>query len=60
MFSNADLVANYEGWRFYQSLFEDNVVEGKAAILMLDGDIYVQQRPFSFADHINDDRHKTV
>ena len=54
VFSNADLVANYEGWRFYQSLFEDNVVEGKTAILMLDGDSYAQQRPFSFADHIND------
>ena len=25
VFSNADLVANYEGWRFYQSLFKDNV-----------------------------------
>jgi hypothetical protein len=53
VFSNADLVANYEGWRFYQSLFEDNVSEGKTAILVLGGDSYVQQRPFTFADHIN-------
>ncbi len=53
VFSNADLVANYEGWRFYQSLFDDNVSEGKTAILTLDGDVYVQQRPFTFADHVN-------
>ena len=54
LFSNADIVANYEGWRFYQSLFKDDVVRGKAAIMKLDRGIYVQQRPFSFADHIND------
>ncbi|MDA0271971.1 MAG: hypothetical protein O3C68_01800 [Proteobacteria bacterium] len=54
VFSNADLVANYEGWRFYQSLFEDNVSEGKTAILTLEGNGYGQQRPFTFADHIND------
>jgi hypothetical protein len=54
LFSNADIVANYEGWRFYQSLFKDDVVKGKAAIMKLDRGIYVQQRPFSFADHIND------
>ena len=45
LFSNADLVANYEGWRFYQSLFEDNVTDTKKAILLLDGDDYIQQRP---------------
>ena len=54
LFSNADIIANYEGWRFYQSLFKDEVVRGKAAIMKLDRGIYVQQRPFSFADHIND------
>ena len=54
LFSNADIVANYEGWRFYQSLFKDGVVTGKTAIMKLDRGIYVQQRPFSFADHIND------
>lgn len=54
LFSNADIVANYEGWRFYQSLFKDDVVTGKTAIMKLDRGIYVQQRPFSFADHIND------
>lgn len=54
LFSNADIVANYEGWRFYQSLFKDNVVKSKKSILMLNKGIYVQQRPFSFADHIND------
>ena len=54
VFSNADIVANYEGWRFYQSLFKDNVVKRKASILVRDRGVYAQQRPFSFADHIND------
>ena len=32
-YSNADLVANYEGYRFYRSLFEDDIIPGKPAIL---------------------------
>ena len=52
-FSNADLVANYEGYRFYRSLFEDDVVAGKPAILHWDGDGWVVQREFDWADHVN-------
>lgn len=54
VFSNADLVANYEGYRFYQSLFEDDVIPGKPAILVLKDGHYQVQRKFTFADHIND------
>lgn len=53
-YSNADLVANFEGYRFYRSLFEDNVVEGKTAILEWKQDHWVMQRPFDWADHVND------
>ena len=54
--SNADLIANYEGYRFYRSLFEDDVVPGKPAIFRWqeggDGGP-VRQRPFTWADHVN-------
>ena len=53
-YSNADLVANYEGFRFYRSLFEDNIVPGKPAILTWEGDHWIMQRPFDWADHVND------
>ncbi len=53
IYSNADLVANYEGYRFYQSLFRDDVIEGKPAILTMQSGRYVQQRDFTWADHIN-------
>ena len=53
-YSNADLVANYEGYVFYRSLFEDDVVPGKLAILRWEGEGWVMQRPFDFADHVND------
>lgn len=53
VYSNADLVANYEGHRFFRSLFEDDVVPGKPAILEWRGDHWVMQRPFSWADHVN-------
>ncbi|MGA9575792.1 MAG: hypothetical protein WBS20_17760 [Lysobacterales bacterium] len=53
-YSNADLVANYEGYRFYRSLFEDDVIPGKPAILEWDNDHWIMQRPFDFADHVND------
>ena len=53
-YSNADLVANYEGFRFYRSLFEDNVVPGKPAILAWEEDHWIMQRPFDWADHVND------
>ncbi len=53
-YSNADLVANYEGYRFYRSLFEDNVVAGKPAIITWDHDHWIMQRPFDWSDHVND------
>ena len=53
-FSNGDLVSNYEGFLFYRSLLEDDVIPGKKAILgVRDGKLLVQ-RPFTWADHIND------
>lgn len=53
-FSNADLVANYEGYRFYRSLFEDDIVAGKPAILRWTVDGWIVQREFDWADHVNE------
>lgn len=53
-YSNADLVANYEGHRFYRSLFEDDVIPGKAAILRWENGTWVVQRDFDWADHVNE------
>ena len=53
-YSNADLVANYEGHRFYRSLFEDDIVPGKPAILRWDDGRWVVQRDFDWADHVNE------
>ena len=52
-YSNADLVANYEGYRFYRSLFEDDIVPGKPAILAWKNERWTVQRPFTWADHVN-------
>lgn len=54
VYSNADLVANYEGYLFYRSLFENNVVPGKQAIVRFEGERAEVARPFSWADHVND------
>ena len=54
VYSNADLVANYEGFLFYLSLFKDDVIPGKPAILDWQEDRWVVQRPFTFADHVNE------
>ena len=53
-YSNADLVANYEGHRFYRSLFEDDIVPGKPAILRWQNGAWVVQREFDWADHVNE------
>ena len=53
-YSNADLVANYEGYLFYRSLFEDNIIAGKPSILQWKGDHWIMQRPFDWSDHVND------
>ena len=52
-FSNADLVANFEGYRFYRSLFEDDFIPGKPAILRWGDDRWIVQRSFDWADHVN-------
>ncbi len=54
IYSNADLVANYEGYLFYRSLFEDGIVRGKPAIVHFTGDRAVLRRAFSWGDHVND------
>lgn len=54
VFSNADLVANYEGLLFYRSLFEDGAIPGKKAIIRFENGRAWQERPFTWADHVND------
>ena len=54
VYSNADLVANYEGYLFYRSLFEDGVVPGKPAIVHFADARAEMARPFSWSDHVND------
>ena len=54
IYSNADLVANYEGHRFFRSLFEDDIIPGKPAILRWENDSWVVQRDFDWADHVNE------
>lgn len=53
-YSNADLVANYEGHRFFRSLFEDDIVPGKPAILRWEDNSWIVQRQFDWADHVNE------
>ena len=53
-YSNADLVANYEGYRFYRSLFDDSIIPGKRAILSWEDGGWVIQRDFDWADHVNE------
>lgn len=53
VYSNGDLVSNYEGYRFHRDLFEDNPENGKPAILAWDGARWVQQRDFDWRDYIN-------
>ncbi len=54
VYSNADLVANWEGYLFYRSLFEDGIIPGKSRIVRFrDGRAEVV-RPFTWADHVND------
>jgi hypothetical protein len=54
VYSNADLVANYEGLLFYRSLFEPDIVPGKPPIIVWEGDKPVFNRPFTWKDHVND------
>jgi hypothetical protein len=54
IYSNADLVANYEGHRFFRSLFEDGIIPAKSAILRWEDNGWVVQREFDWADHVNE------
>jgi len=54
IYSNADLVANYEGHRFFRSLFEDGITPGKPSILRWENDGWVVRRDFDWADHVNE------
>ena len=54
VYSNADLVANYEGFLFYRSLFENDIVPGKKAILAWQDNEWVTQRSFTWADYVNE------
>ncbi len=55
VYSNADLVANYEGYLFFRSLFEDGVVAGKPRIVRFtEGGRATIARTFDWGDHVND------
>ena len=51
--SNADLVANYEGYLFYRGLLHDGVVQGKPALFRWRDGRPQRQRRFTWADHVN-------
>ena len=53
VYSNADLVANYEGFLFYRGLFNQGIVEGKDAIFRCENGSLLKQREFTWADHVN-------
>ena len=52
-YSNADLVANFEGFLFYRSFFEDEVIPGKQALFKWHDDHWQLQRYFDWKDHVN-------
>ena len=49
-----DLVVNYEGFLFYESLFSKTTIPGKKSIIKWQGDTPSMQRKFTFKDHVND------
>ena len=46
-------MANYEGFLFYRSLFNDDVVDGHEAIFQCNEGTLVKRREFTWADHVN-------
>jgi len=52
VYSNGDLVSNYEGYRYFRGLFEDEVVPGKPAMLRWEDGRYVQAVPFDWRDYV--------
>ena len=53
VYSNADVVANFEGYRFYRSLFHALPDGPKSPIFVWRNGVPVRQRAFSWQDHIN-------
>ena len=53
VYSNGDLVSNYEGYRFFRALTEDDVIPGKRALLRWDGESWHVQEPFDWRDYVN-------
>ena len=53
IYSNADLVANYEGFLFYRELLSDGAVTGQDAIFVCKAGNLVKRRNFTWADHVN-------
>ncbi len=54
VYSNADMVANYEGFRFLRGLFTDKTVPEKPALLVWDEGGPSMQRAFDIRDYVND------
>ena len=54
IYSNADVVANFEGYRFYRSLFNTNPDLDKAPIFEWRDGRPLRQRTFTWSDHVND------
>ena len=53
IYSNADLVANYEGYRFFRGLFHDGMVAGKEPMFRWQSGRPIRLRSFTWADHVN-------
>lgn len=54
VYSNADIVANFEGYRFYRSLFKFNPDLPKPPIFEWRNGIPERRRAFTWSDHVND------
>jgi hypothetical protein len=54
IYSNADLVSNWEGYLFYRGLFEDGIVAGKPALVRFEKGGARLARAFTWSDHVND------
>jgi hypothetical protein len=53
VYSNGDLVSNYEGYRFFRALTEDEVIPNKRAMFRWDGVRYEPGAPFDWRDYVN-------
>ena len=54
VFSNADLVANFEGYMFYESMVRDDVVNNKQALVKFENGFAILTRSFDWRDHVNE------